>query len=304
MKLQVVDSVDYVCSVNVPERMAFIAVPDLQRLEILTEDKIEEVLDFLKIRPIHTVAMTGFIMDNGLENELNRGKYYGYRNRNGRLEGVALIGHTTLIEARSDESTNAFAVIARESETPVYVMMSDGDSIGKFWNLYKRDGSQPRLVCTEKLFELNFPFLVQSCRWNVRPAETDELEQIAEAHAEVAFLESGTNPLEKDPEGFLQRCLRRIEQKRTYVVFENGKLVFKADIVADTDETIYLEGIFVSPEYRGQGVAPACLSKLCAGLLRRAEHICLLSNIKFEAAHRSFERAGFRSNNSCTTIYV
>jgi uncharacterized protein len=304
MKLQYVDSVDYPCSVDSREMIAMVAVPDLTRLEVLTEDKMDEVLNFLKIRPVHTVAMTSFIMDNGLENDLNRGKYFGYRNRNGRLEGVALIGHTTLIEARSDEATTAFAIIARESETPVYVMMSDGNSIEKFWNLYKQDGSQPRLACTEKLFELNFPFLVQSCRWNVRPAAGDEVEQIAEAHAEVALLESGTNPLEKDPEGFLQRCLRRIEQERTFVVFDNGKLVFKADIVAETDETIYLEGIYVSPEYRGQGVAPACLSKLCAGLLRRVENICLLSNIEFKAAHKSFEKAGFRSNDSCTTIFV
>jgi hypothetical protein len=32
-----------------------------------------EVLDFLSERPLHTVAMTGFIRDNGLVSELNRG---------------------------------------------------------------------------------------------------------------------------------------------------------------------------------------------------------------------------------------
>lgn len=304
MNLQIIKNVDYTKTQVDELQNVIFAVPDLKRLEVLTNDKKQEVFEFLKIRPLHTVVMTSFIQDNGLENELNRGKYFGYRNANGKLEGVALIGHTTLVEGRSEEAMMAFAIAARQSETPIYVMMSDGNSIEKFWHLYKQDGSQPRLVCTEKLFELKFPLLVQKCEWDVRLAKVDELSQIAEAHAEVAFLESGTNPMEKDREGFLKRCLRRIEKERTFVVFENGKLVFKADVVAETDDVVYLEGVYVSPEYRGKGVAPSCLSKLSVNLLQRVENICMLSNLKFESAHRSFEKAGFTSNDYCTTIFV
>lgn len=47
--------------------------------------------------------MTSFINDNGIESELNRGKFYGYCNVYGEFEGVALIGHSTLGEARSDK---------------------------------------------------------------------------------------------------------------------------------------------------------------------------------------------------------
>lgn len=301
MNLQVAHHVDYADRL---EEMAVVNLPDMRRLEVLTQDKTREVLDFLSVRPVHTVVMTGFIRDNGLESELNRGTFHGYRNAAGELEGVALIGHTTLVEARSDESTIAFALTARESEIPVYVMMSDGDSIERFWNFYNLEGAEPRMLCTEKLFELKFPFPVRECAWDVRPAATEEIEQIAVAHAEVAYLESGTNPLERDPEGFMDRCRRRIEKGRTFVVFEDGRLVFKADIVAETNDVIYLEGVYVAPEYRGRGIAPECLSKLCTMLLERVENICMLSNLKFEAAHRSFEKAGFRSDDACTTIFV
>ncbi len=304
MNLQTVRHINFAKNQVTENEVAAFAVPDLKRLEILTDDKQAEVFEFLKVRPVHTVVMTSFLQDNGFENDLNRGKYFGYRNPEGKLEGVALIGHTTLVEARSEEALTALAIAARKSETPIYVMMSDGDSIERFWNLYKQDGSQPRLVCTEKLYELNFPYLVQKCKWDVRLADAEELEQIAKAHAEVALLESGTDPLEKDPEGFLKRCLRRIEKERTFVVFENNKLVFKADIVAETDDVIYLEGVYVSPEYRGQGVAASCLSKLNTSLLQRVENICLLSNLKFKSAHRCFEKAGFISNDSCKTIFV
>jgi uncharacterized protein len=249
--------------------------------------------------------MTSFICDNGIESENNRGRFYGYRGASGKLEGVALIGHTTLVEVRSEEALKAFAVIARRSETPIKMMMSDGETIEKFWRDYAVDSHrQPRLVCDELLFELNFPFFVQNCKWNVENARAEQLEMIAEAHAEVALIESGVNPLETDREGFLRRCLKRIEQNRTFVVTSNDKLVFKADIVAETETVVYLEGIYVAPEMRGQNVGSSCLAKLALILLERAGNVCLLSNKEFKGAHRSFEKAGFKNTDCCRTVFV
>jgi len=286
------------------EQFAFQAMPDLKRIAILTETDKSEALQFLKIRPVHTVAMASFIQDNGLENPDNRGVFYGCRNAAGKLEGVALIGHTTLVEARSDESLKAFALIARQSATPIHLMMSDGKTIETFWKHYTGDNRPARKICTELLFELNFPFMVQDCEWNVRFADASELEQIAVAHDEVAFIESGSSPLLKDRAGFLKRCAKRIEQKRTFVVFENGKLIFKADIVAETSDVIYLEGIYVAPEFRGRGIGSSCLSNLGRQLLSRVDNVCLLSNTEFKSARRSFVRAGFKNTDSCQTIFV
>lgn len=285
-------------------QFAYQAMQDLKPVQVLTEADKQEVLSFLKDRPVHTVVMTSFIHDNGMESLNNRGKFYGYRNLNGKLEGIALIGHTTLIEARSETAIAAFARVARESETPIHLIMSDDSTTERFWRNYADDYRQPRLVCTELLFELNFPFLVQECEWEIRNAKVEELEMIAEAHAEVALIESGVNPLEKDREGFLRRCLRRIEKGRTFVVTENGKLIFKADVVAETDDVIYLEGIYVAPEMRGQNIGSKCLAKLGLQLLERAQHICLLSNVDFKGAHRSFEKAGFKNTNRCQSIFV
>ncbi len=280
------------------------AAPEMSRLRLLENGDRQEVLEFLKMRPVQTVVMTSFIRDNGLENETNRGKFYGYRTAAGTLEGVALIGHTTLIEARSQNSLLAFARIARQTETPIHLMMSDGKTIETFWRHYTGDNRPARKVCTELLFELSFPFFVQNCEWNVRSANADELEQIADAHDEVAFMESGVSPLLKDREGFLKRCLRRIEQGRTFVVFENGKLVFKADIVAETESVAYLEGIYVAPEYRGKGIGSKCLSNLSLQLMERVENVCLLSNSEFKSAHQSFLKAGFKNTDSYQTIFV
>lgn len=280
------------------------SVPDLNRLQMLTNADETEVLEFLAKSPVHTIVMTSFIKDNGLEGADNRGKFYGYRSAKGTLEGVALIGHTTIIESRSTDSLQAFAIIARTSETPIHVMMSSGNTTETFWKYFTGDASQPRLVCEEMLFELNFPFLVQECQWDVRLAKAEELEQVAEAHAEVAFAESGVDPLVRDREGFLKRALKRIEKERTFVVFEDGKLLFKADIVCKADDVYYLEGIYVALEMRGKGIGATCLAKLSLDLLSRKQHICMLTNVEFKSAHRSFEKAGYKNTNTCTTIFV
>ena len=119
---------------KVVSRNALLKVaPEMNRLQQLSEANRTEVLAFLQLRPVHTVVMTSFIQDNGIDNADNRGIFYGYRSQQGTLEGVALIGHTTLVEARSDDSLVAFALIARQSVTPIHIMMADGKTIETFW---------------------------------------------------------------------------------------------------------------------------------------------------------------------------
>jgi GNAT superfamily N-acetyltransferase len=272
-------------------------------IELSNENK-EEALSFLAKRPVHTVVMASFISDNGVVSELNRGKFYGHRNASGILEGVALIGHTTLVEARTDDAIKALAFKARSAETPINLIMSSGDDATEFHSYMTGGSALPRLTCVEELFEARFPFIVQNCEWTIRNAEMNQLEQIAEAQAEIAFLESGIDPMAKDRDGFLKRVARRIENDRVFTVYENGKLIFKADIIAETSETIYLEGIYVHPEYRGNGVGSCCVASLTARLLNRVDNVCLLSNIDFVHAHNAYEKAGFRQTDQCVTLFV
>ncbi len=281
-----------------------ILTPDLSRARELKTEDITEVQSFLSIRPVHTVVMSSFIVDNGIESELNRGKFYGYRNLAGELEGVALIGHTTLVEARTDEALKALAFKARTSETPIYLVMLNGNDAETFWKYLSGGVSEPRLKCIEELFEISFPFAVQQSEWKIQNADMSQLLPVAEAQAEVAFIESGVDPMVRDREGFLKRVARRIEQKRVFVAMDGDKMVFKADIVAETDNVIYLEGVYVSPDYRGNGIGSKCLSSLSLELLNRVENICLLSNVEFKGAHKSFAKAGYKNTDQCTTLFV
>ena len=261
------------------------------------------VLRFLAERPLHTVTMVGFIRDNGLNNPLNRGTFFGYRNFAGVLEGVALIGHATLIEARSDEALRAFAAAAQASNS-THMLLGERDQIGEFWKNYSSKGQRMRLACSELLFELDSPALRRESAVGLRRATEAELDLVIPVHAQMAFEESGVDPRIVDSHGFAQRCLRRIQQGRTWVVVKNNKLCFKAEVIADALDVIYLEGVWVSETERRKGFAAACLGQLSRELLRRSKSICLLVNEKNKSAHALYRKSGFRLRSTYDTIFL
>lgn len=271
--------------------------------EELTEDDRNEVLAFLEERPIHTVAMAGFIRDNGLSSPLNRGTFHGCRNSEGRLEGVALIGHATLIDARTERAMQEFALVAQAS-VKTHMIMGEQGSIDEFWNFYADNGQDMRRACRELLFETRRAVETPEEIPGLRLATLDDIELILPVHAGMAEAESGINPLDVDPEGFRSRCARRIERGRVWVIVEDGRLVFKADIVADTPSVVYLEGIWVDPAHRGTGRGRRALRQLCRDLLSRVKSVCVLANEENEVAHSFYRMCNFKLRSVYDTIFL
>lgn len=271
----------------------------------LTAEHEVEALTFLAGRPLHTTIMAGFIRDNGLVSPRNRGTFYGCRNRQGELEGIALIGHATLMETKSDRALQAFAEIARECTT-THLIMAEEERIDEFWGYYNenQNGQEMRRVCREHLLELTWPVEVLEDVPGLRTATLEDLNLVVPVQAQMAFEESGINPLEEDPLGFRERCARRIEQSRSWVSVENGELIFKAEVIADTPEAVYLEGIWVSSENRRKGYGSRCLSQLCRTLLTKSKSIVLFVNGDNNTAQRFYDQAGFRARASYDTIFL
>ncbi len=279
------------------------AAPAARTAEPLAERHKAEILAFLRERPLHTVYLAGYVMDNGVVSPLNRGSFYGYRGLDGRLEGVALIGHATLFEARSDAALAAFAELAQKCSR-THMLLGEMEKVENFWSHYAGSGQAARLVCRELLFEQKFPVEVKEPVRGLRQATLADLDLVVPVHAQMAFEESGVNPLEKDARGFRLRCARRIEQGRVWVLVKDGRLLFKADVVSDTSEVIYLEGIHVAAEDRGQGLGRRCLSQLTRTLLARTKTVSLLVNEQNRAASDFYLKAGFKLRAHYDTIFL
>ena len=262
-----------------------------------------EVLAFLDERPTHTFGMLGFIKANGLVSPHNRGNFYACRNERGQLEGVALIGHYILFETRTDATIEVFARLAQEC-TVAHMVLGEQDKVEKFWSYYADGGQTPRLFGRELLLEQRWPVVVREPVTGLRLATLDDLDLIVPAHAQSALEESGINPLDVDPIGFRQRCARRIEQGQTWVWIENGKLLFKAEVITETPLVTYLEGVWVDPQERGKGYGLRCMSQLARVLLARSSRVCLLVNENSADARAFYKSAGYQFIGYYDTVFL
>ncbi len=276
-------------------------------VHLLKETEEDEVLDFLsRARSVQAVFMTGMVRDNGLESPFNRGVFYGCRRGvQGELLGVALIGHATLLETEDDRAMMMLARVARACAS-AHVILGEEEKIKRFWRYYAHGGQRPRLISREMLFELDAesapsaPGQVEG----LRPACLDDLAFVMPVQACMAFEESGVNPLERDAVGFRLRCARRIEQGRVWVWVEDGRLIFKADVMAYTPQAAYLEGVYTSPAVRNRSHGARCLQEVARQLLQHTRSINLLVNEQNQKAQDFYRRAGFRFTKIYDTIFL
>ena len=276
--------------------------PESCTISELSEDEGSEVLAFLAARPIHTVLMASMIRDNGIVSPHNRGSFYACRDDRGELEGVALVGHVTVIEARSDAALAIFARLTRHCLN-THLIRGERPAIERFWSCYANSNQKPRRVSRELLFEQReAPESLDPVE--LRPATQDDLERILRINAAMAFQEGGTSPLNRDPSGFRHRTVRRIEQNRVWVWVQNEKMIFKADVIAETPEAAYLEGVHVDAEERMKGYGRQCLTQLSHMLLNRTKAICLTINEENKQALAFYIKAGYQFHSHYETVYL
>jgi GNAT superfamily N-acetyltransferase len=283
-----------------PQRAMLSDSPQIARL---TNGHEDAVVRFLSARPLHTFGMMGFISDHGLDSPLNRGTFYAYIAPDGRIEGVALIGHAVMFETRSERAISCFARLAL-LHPDAFLVLGEQESIDAFCRYYSEPGRLPRLMCRETLFQLRWPVAVRERVSALRQADTADLDLVVESHNRLGVEERGINCLELDPEGFRQRCRWRVERGRTWVWIERGKLIFKADVISDTPHLTYLEGVWVDESERSKGYGVRCLSQLSRTLLLDARSVCLIANEQRAGLHEFYRKVGYRPVACYQTLYL
>ncbi|MEW6209470.1 MAG: GNAT family N-acetyltransferase [Acidobacteriota bacterium] len=283
-----------------PQRASLSDHPQVARL---TNGYEREVMNFLSARPLHTFGMMGFIRDHGLDSPLNRGSFYAHLAPDGRIEGVALIGHAVMFETLSERAVSCFARLAL-LHPQAFLVLGEQESIDIFCRYYSEPGRLPRLMCREILFQLRWPVAVRESVPALRQATTADLDLVVEAHNRLGIEDRGINCLEIDPEGFRQRCQWRVERGRTWVWIERGRLIFKADLICDTPGLAYLEGVWVDESERSKGYGVRCLSQLSRTLLMDSRSVCLISNEQRPDAQAFYRKVGFRPVACYQTLYL
>lgn len=262
----------------------------------------EEILSALAKPTLTNVVMAGFIRDNGIVSPRHRGCFYACRNSQNQLEGVALIGHSLLFDACSESAIEGFSSIARRGPLP-HLLMGQHAAVERFWCFYATEGQEPRRVCPILFMRRVEQFEKRCDVPGLRLAVPGDLELIVRSQAAMALETSGFDPLKKDPVGFRQRYLRRIEQNRVWVLMKGRRLIFKLDVITDTPDASYIEGVYVIPEERGNGLGRSCVSAVGHQLLEHSGAIHLFVEHENTRTQEFYTRLGFSIAGNYDLLY-
>lgn len=270
----------------------FLCKQPLTAQRLTTKDQ-PEVRSFLAKRPLQTFGLLGLIADNGLVSPHNRGDFYAYRGAENQLEGVALIGYNTIIDACSEAAIQVFAELAKTVVDP-FLILGQEQQIDRFIEHYADALYQCTAIDRYWLFRHRGTPDNRNPLADLRRATLNDLEMVAQAHNQCGIEETGMDSLALDTEGFTARCARRIERGRTWVWIDNQRLKLKLDVITATREIAYLESLWVHPEERGKGYGTRLLNQVSEALLKTSASVCLLARENNHRAHLLYWKADYQ----------
>ncbi len=138
----------------------------------------------------------------------------------------------------------------------------------------------------------------------VRPVRTDELERYLPAAISMFIEEVGVDPRSGDGgASYRARVSELIAGGRAFARFEGGEVVFKAEIGALSSSVGQIQGVWVHPDRRGQGLGAAGTAAVVTRLLRGMGRTASLYVNSFnQPALAVYRRIGFRQVGRYATV--
>jgi hypothetical protein len=129
----------------------------------------------------------------------------------------------------------------------------------------------------------------------VRRVRLDELNVLMPACVAMFTEEVGVSPIGADGgAAYRARVAELIRAGRAFARIENGQVIFKAEVGSATPHACQVQGVWVNPERRGEGLAAAGMATVVAEAQRSIAPVVSLYVNDFNApARAAYRRAGF-----------
>jgi ribosomal protein S18 acetylase RimI-like enzyme len=248
----------------------------------------EEVLAYCDEDPIERVFLAD-VAKRGL------GRFAALRDGD-RLTALCHLGVNVV---PSGQGTAAFAALAARARPRM--LIGDEGAVDELWDAARADlpevredrPGQPVYVLEEQ------PAPGGS---GLRPARVSDLDLLVRTSAAAFLEEVGIDAYGRDPALFGWRTRTQIEERRSWLWENDGKVLFKAEASAWTERAVQLQQVWVEPELRGRGYAKQGLADLCRFLLATTPAVCLFVRPENEPAIRLYESLGMRGAGSYRSL--
>ncbi len=136
----------------------------------------------------------------------------------------------------------------------------------------------------------------------VRPMELDRYLPAAVA---MFTEEVGVDPSHSDGgRNYRRRVQEVIAEGRAFARFEDGEVVFKAEVGASSTRVGQIQGVWVHPDRRGTGLASAGTAAVAASILADGRIPTLYVNDYNTVARRVYDRVGFTQVANFATVLL
>jgi predicted GNAT family acetyltransferase len=235
------------------------------------------------------------------------GSVLGHRNE-GALTSLCWSSANIVPVATTEENRPLFAERVRRWRGRCASVFGPREEVEGLWqHLEPHWGSaravrvrQPLLVAHRPPSALGVPLDPR-----VRPARPDEVELVLPAAEHMFTAEIGYPPYSGSGRGYRASLAALVARGHTYVVVEGGEVVFKTDIGSLALGAAQLQGVWLAPRLRGQGLAVPMLASVVEQVMAGPAPLVTLYVNDFNlAARATYEHLGFARVGDFSTVLL
>ncbi len=139
----------------------------------------------------------------------------------------------------------------------------------------------------------------------VRQVRPDEIDTYLTAAIDMFIGEVGVDPRIGDGgRGYRRRVANLIAAGRAWARFENGQVVFKAEVGSQSPAVGQIQGVWVHPEWRGKGLGTGGTATLAAVIVGTGRIASLYVNDFNTVARATYDRVGFVEVGTFATVLL
>ena len=263
-------------------------------VRVLDDRDLPAVLDLLALDPIGNVFVQSRVEAAGLDPWRLGAEMWGHL-VDGAVRALCYSGANLVPVGADDEAVAAFADRARRQGRRCSSIVGPESMVAPMWRALEpawggaRDvrPSQPLMATDAAPLVAPDPL--------VRRVAADELDILLPASIAMFTEEVGVSPIATDG-GTLYRArvTELVASGRSFARIEDGRVLFKAEVGAATSAACQIQGVWVEPSRRGEGLSVAGMAAVVAECRRSiAPVVSLYVNDFNEPARRAYEHVGF-----------